>query len=177
MQPWLTVSTARRTRTQGAFWPAGMTGVGHSPSPCNGEWVRLTRSYRVGLAEIEIMACLRTSGHGCRCPGCSRFACRWFLRTNSPPWTRASGGLRVDRCLGAAPYWLTCIARAFRGPVSPRRRLLAGRRLDGQTRCLGRVEQAFVISHEGSQRGAGAQGRTEVDGIQAAHRHRRDRPG
>ena len=94
-----------------------------------------------------------------------------------PALDAASGGLRVDRCLGAAPYWLTCIARAFRGPVSPRRRLLAGRRLDGQTRCLGRVEQAFVISHEGSQRGAGAQGRAEVDGIQAAHRHRRDRPG
>ena len=37
------------------------------------------------------------------------------------------------------------------GLVSPHRDLLSGGRVDGQIRCLGRVEQALVVSHERGQ--------------------------
>ena len=45
----------------------------------------------------------------------------------------------------------TAHSRALHGLVSPRRRLLSGGRVGGQTRCLGRVEQALVVSQERGQ--------------------------
>src|SRR5689334_17825504 len=41
---------------------------------------------------------------------------------------------------------LTAHSSALHGLVPPRRRLLSGGRVDGQTRCLRHVEQAIVIS-------------------------------
>ena len=53
--------------------------------------------------------------------------------------------------IGTGPVLVTAHGQALRGPVSSCRRLLSGRRVDGQTRGLGCVEQALVICHERGQ--------------------------
>jgi hypothetical protein len=45
--------------------------------------------------------------------------------------------------VGQTPCRVPGMAGALRGPMSSRRRLLSGRRVDGQARCPGDVEQAF----------------------------------
>jgi hypothetical protein len=46
---------------------------------------------------------------------------------------------------------LIAVARALRGLVPPRRRLLSGGRVDGKARCLSGVAQALVVGHERGQ--------------------------
>ncbi len=51
---------------------------------------------------------------------------------------------------------------------------LLGRRMDGEAHGRGRIGQALVISDERSQLPAEAQGRRQVDGVQAPHGRRGD---
>src|SRR5262249_24423140 len=56
--------------------------------------------------------------------------------------------LLVDGCLGTDPVLVTTHGQGAPWPVASRRRLLSAGCVNGQTRCLGRVEQALVISRE-----------------------------
>jgi hypothetical protein len=60
----------------------------------------------------------------------------------------ASGEALVDRCLGTDPVLGITHGQGAPWPVSSRRRLLSAGRVNGQTRCLGRVEQALVVCRE-----------------------------
>jgi hypothetical protein len=58
---------------------------------------------------------------------------------------------QVDRCLGIASCCVPRIAGRFMAWCRLVGDCLSGGRVDGQTRCLGRVEQALVVGHERGQ--------------------------
>jgi hypothetical protein len=58
---------------------------------------------------------------------------------------------QVGRCLGIASCCVPRIAGRFMAWCRLVGRLRSGGRVDGQTHCLGRVEQALVVSHERGQ--------------------------
>jgi hypothetical protein len=86
MQPWLTVSTARRTRTQVAFWPAGMTGIGRCPSPLLREWLRFpgcASSQPMKLVRLMTVKAAR-GRHLAGDPAGPAAVSRWTRRTGIP---------------------------------------------------------------------------------------------
>jgi len=64
-----------------------------------------------------------------------------------PPRTPEQGYHLSEDLADHAITWM----RTQKSMAPPRRQLLSGRRVDGQTRCLRRVEQALVVSHERGQ--------------------------
>ena len=96
------------------LWTAGYAAFGRSASPCDGEWVRPARSYRVGSVEIEAMG-LSADGLATAAAawGRCRLACDWLLGTKWPAldgriwrgswladvWGQPRTGFPVWRCM------------------------------------------------------------------------------
>ena len=74
------------------LWTAGYAAFGRSASLCDGEWVRPTRSYRVGSVEIEAMGPSADVWLRLPLPGA---VVAWLVTgswgRSGPRWTGASG--------------------------------------------------------------------------------------
>ena len=154
----------RRVQIAEPLWSAEMTfdamtsglgspvadGLGHCPSPLQREWVRPARSHQVG-PEIKVMGPSEDVWRRLPLPGT---VVTWRVTGSWEEGDRVGRAnlarFQVDRCSDSLVL-RTGHSRALHGLVLPRRRLLSGGRVDGQTRCLGRVEQALVVSHERGQ--------------------------
>src|SRR5215470_12837737 len=85
------------------------------PSPCSGEWVRLARSYRVGLAEIKVMGPSEDVRRRLPPPGA---VVAWLVTGSRHKADPHLARLLVDRCPGTVPYLVPGVVRTLRDPVS-----------------------------------------------------------